>query len=256
MSTARRTGPPPAEVLPQLDLARHLDDPAIKQRYVTVMFDLIADRYDRFTRVFSYGMDRGWKRELLSSIPRRSEVRLAVDLACGTADLAYRLAADRPDVTVLAIDVSRPMLALAQQRPDGRNVRIAAADMTAVPLPDGAADLVTIGYGVRNAPTPDAALAEAARLLRPGGHLLVLDFYRPRHRLWRPLFLGYLRLAGNLVGWAWHRVPAAYGYIAPSIDRYLSADEFSVALERHGFEGVTTRRKLFGGIALHRARRR
>ena len=128
--------------------------------------------------------------------------------------------------------------------------------MTAVPVADGAADVVTIGYGVRNAPTPQAALRKAARLLRPGGLLLVLDFYRPPAALWRTLFLGYLRLAGSLVGWWWHRIPVAYGYIEPSIRHHLSVGEMTKALEAHGFKPERVRQKLFGGVALHTGRRR
>ena len=128
------------------------------------------------------------------------------------------------------------VLLRAAGRARGSTVRVGAADMTRVPLPDGAADVVTIGYGVRNAPTPDAALTEAARLLRPGGLLLVLDFYRPRHRLWRALFLAYLRVAGNVVGWLWHRIPVAYGYIGPSVAGNLTAEEFGHALEARGFD--------------------
>lgn len=256
MSTAARSERPPGEVLAGLDLERHLRDPSIKQRYVTVMFDLIAHRYDRFTTAFSYGMDRGWKRELLAPMAGRPDTHLVVDLACGTGDLARRAAEILPDATVLAVDVSRPMLHVARAHRQHRRIEIAAADMTAVPLADGTVDIVTIGYGVRNAPTADAALAEAHRILRPGGDLFVLDFYRPRHRLWRSLFFAYLRVAGNLVGWLWHRVPAAYGYIAPSIRHHLTAEGFTGALERQGFDVVRVRRKLFGGIALHRARRR
>jgi demethylmenaquinone methyltransferase/2-methoxy-6-polyprenyl-1,4-benzoquinol methylase len=242
--------------LADLDLDEHLRDPAIKQRYVSAMFDVVAQRYDRFTRMFSYGMDAGWKRRLLEPLSGRTDIAVAVDLACGSGDLAFGVALRVPAARVVAFDVSRPMVRLAAHRDTQRSVHVGAADMTSVPVGTGAADLVTIGYGVRNAPTPDAALAEAARLLRPGGTLLVLDFYRPRSRLWRALFLGYLRLAGNAVGWLWHRVPAVYGYIAPSVRDYLTVDDFSDALQTHGFDVLHVRRKLFGGIALHTARRR
>ena len=246
----------PEAALQRMDLGVHLQDPGIKQRYVTVMFDVVARRYDRFTRLFSYGMDAGWKRELLQPLAGRTDIDLLVDLACGTGDLGFGAARQLPSARVLAFDVSRPMLQIAAERARRTSVRIGAADMTAVPVADGAADAVTIGYGVRNAPTPEVALAEAARLLRPGGLLLVLDFYRPRSRLWQALFLGYLRVAGSLVGWWWHRIPVAYGYIEPSIRGYLTAEELSDALTEHGFTVEGVRRKLFGGVAVHRARRR
>jgi demethylmenaquinone methyltransferase/2-methoxy-6-polyprenyl-1,4-benzoquinol methylase len=242
-------------VLPELDLAAHLRDPTIKQRYVTVMFDVIAKRYDRFTRLFSYGMDARWKRELLAALADRREMDLVVDLACGTGDLALGAAVHQPSARVLALDVSRPMLTIAAGRVRDARVSVGAADMVALPLADGVADGVTIGYGVRNAPTADAVLREVARVLRPGGVVLILDFYRPRSRLWRALFLGYLRMAGRLVGWWWHRIPAAYGYIAPSIRGYLTAEAMTRALTEHGFAVERVRRKLRGGVALHIARR-
>jgi demethylmenaquinone methyltransferase / 2-methoxy-6-polyprenyl-1,4-benzoquinol methylase len=83
----------------------------------------------------------------------------------------------------------------------------------------------------------------------------VLDFYRPEPALWRALFLGYLRLAGNVVGWLWHRDPVVYGYIAASIDRWVSARRFSAVLGGAGLAVERERRKLLGGIALHLARR-
>jgi demethylmenaquinone methyltransferase/2-methoxy-6-polyprenyl-1,4-benzoquinol methylase len=136
-----------------------------------------------------------------------------------------------------------------------RRVSVGVGDMVRLPLLDGSADVVTVGYGIRNAPTPGSALAEIARVLRPGGLVLVLDFYRPRQPLWRALFLWYLRVAGNVVGWVWHGTPVAYGYLGPSVGGYLTTGEFELALETHGFAVQRSRRKMFGGVALHVAAR-
>jgi demethylmenaquinone methyltransferase/2-methoxy-6-polyprenyl-1,4-benzoquinol methylase len=106
--------------LRDLDVERHLSDPSLRQSFVTPMFDLIAPRYDDFTRVFSFGMDRGWKVDLIdfaaTSIPRNGWV---ADVATGTGDLAYSLAQRRPDLEIAAVDVSTRMLALARVRGDG-----------------------------------------------------------------------------------------------------------------------------------------
>jgi len=82
-----------------------------------------------------------------------------------------------------------------------------------------------------------------------------LDFYRPRSALWRRVFLSYLSAAGNLVGWLWHREPVVYGYIARSIDHFVSWQEFSASLVAHGMRVERVRTKLLGGVALHFARR-
>jgi len=256
MSAPRPTDP--ERILPRLDLGTHLDDPSLKQRFVTTMFEVIAPRYDRFTRVFSFGMDRGWKRSLVREIPPTDAGLRIVDLACGTGDFAFMAARASAAARVVGFDVARRMIRRATEARPAENaarVRFAVADMTRLPVSDDFADVVTVGYGVRNAPTPGAAIDEIWRILRPGGTLLVLDFYRPPNPVWRRLFLWYLRAAGSAVGWAWHRIPVAYGYIAPSVERHLTGAGFSRALEDAGFRVTRERRRLFGGICLHTARR-
>jgi demethylmenaquinone methyltransferase/2-methoxy-6-polyprenyl-1,4-benzoquinol methylase len=245
-----------------LDAKEHLDDPAIRQRYVTAVFDLVAPRYDAFTRWFSFGMDAEWKREVVSlatvAMPRRDDQAAVVaDLACGTGDLAFALAASNR--RVVGLDVSLEMLERASVRmraANGGAPRFAAGDMVALPLADASIDVVTIGYGLRNAPRLDAALNEVTRILRPGGHVVTLDFFRPANAIWRQLFLGYLTAAGNLYGWAWHREPAAYGYIPRSTARFVTADELTAQLAARGFDVYHARRKLLGGICVHAARKR
>ena len=266
--------------LRDLDLKRHLGDPALKAAFVTPMFDLIAPRYDAFTRLFSFGMDASWKRALLAhALTAQGDVHYALDLACGTGDLAFAVAAARRAARVAGVDASQEMLVLARARVDkgradaGRadaggadaggadiadiadRVRFLHGDLSALPASDRSADLITCGYGFRNANFAPA-LRECARVLRPRGVLAVLDFYRPQARLWRTLFLGYLRAAGNIVGWWWHREPVVYGYIAHSIDAYISAAEFTRTADSAGFDLVRLETHLGGGVAIHILRRR
>ena len=256
MSAERHNG-----TLSELDLDEHLDDPAIRQRFVTTLFDTVAPRYDRFTRVFSFGMDAGWKRELLAWLAAVAPADARVlDLACGTGDLAYAAARALPRATVTGLDASPRMIAEAGRRrgeaPDvDARVSFAVGDMMSLPQADGSVDVVTVGYGLRNVPDAARALGEITRVLRAGGVLLVLDFYRPEPRLWRTPYLGYLRAAGNLVGWLWHREPVVYGYIAASIERWVSPPAFSAMLAGAGLAVERERRKLLGGIALHLARK-
>lgn len=246
-----------------LDVDRHLADPSLKQRFVTPMFDIIAPRYDQFTRLFSFGMDRRWKDELLDdAVAAAGPDAVVVDLACGTGDLAFAIAERVPGARVSGVDASPRMIDGAKSRrreraggPAGR-VAFRMGDMTRLDLGDGSVDVVMAGYGYRNVPDFRLGLAEAARVLRPGGRLLTLDFYRPVSRVWRVLFLGYLRVAGDIVGWLWHREPVVYGYIARSIDAFVSLADFSTALDSAGFDVERTRVKLLGGVAIHVARKR
>ena len=243
--------------LRDLDLARHLADPAIKQQFVTPMFDLVAPRYDAFTRRFSFGMDRRWKRTLIAHVVARLRAGArVVDLGCGTGDLALAVAAAMPTARVTGVDASPRMIALARPRAIGvPALSFDEGDMTGLALPDRSVDAITAGYAFRNAPDHRAALREAARVLRPGGVLVTLDFYRPESGLWRSLLLGYLRAAGNAVGWWWHREPVAFGYIAPSIDAFVSWQLFSRDLSAAGFEVRTVQRYILGGVAIHVAER-
>jgi demethylmenaquinone methyltransferase/2-methoxy-6-polyprenyl-1,4-benzoquinol methylase len=245
--------------LRELDLEQHLSDPARRQSFVTPMFDLIAPRYDRFTRVFSFGMDRRWKESLVKAAASAiTPGGLVCDVATGTGDLAFSLSAARPDLTVSATDVSSQMLALAHSRRQSlrSRVAVAAADIGTLPFPDGVLDAVTAGYALRNTPDWRHSIGELARVIGAGGHLLTLDFFLPESAMWRAAFLAWLSSAGNVVGWLWHREPVAYGYIAHSIRHFTTARDFAIVLGTCGFDVVQQQTHLGGGIALHHAVRR
>lgn len=242
-----------------MDRTRHLDDRGLKQAYVTTMFEVIAPRYDDFTRCFSFGMDSGWKRELLDTVlPRLAPDARVVDLACGTGDLALALAARVPRGGVVGIDAAENMIGLArerQQRAGVANCRFEVGDMARTGLPDASADAVTVGYGLRNVADLRAALREIARILKPGGLMACLDFTKPEPLVWRFLFLEYLRLAGWLYGMAWHRHGKVYSYIAESIRRFVTPRGLADASRWAGFEIVQSDRKLLGGVCLLVGRR-
>lgn len=259
----------PPTRLGDLDVEAYLADPAKKQAFVTPMFDVIAPRYDAFTRLFSFGMDASWKREgiaaavsALDRVPARAaRVVRVLDLASGTGDLAVGVARAVGAAEVTAIDASPQMIVSANARLRTRDadvasrVRTAVGDMCALPVPDASQDLITAGYGVRNVPEMSRAVAEMARVLRPGGTVVLLDFYRPEFTVWRVLVLWYLSIAGNAVGWWWHRDPVVYGYIARSIDHFVSWQRMSRELEGAGFRVTSVKRYLFGAVVRHQASR-
>ncbi|NCW46196.1 MAG: methyltransferase domain-containing protein, partial [Gemmatimonadaceae bacterium] len=209
--------PTPEAVLRTLDVDEHLADPSIKQAFVTPMFDIIAPRYDRFTRWFSFGMDAAWKRQAMDAVReamgRSRPVERALDLATGTGDFAVALARLWPGVQVDALDASPRMIEQARQRLSGRDADVATfvtpmiGDMMTLPQADATIDVITASYAVRNVPDARGAVREMARVMRAGGVLVTLDFYKPAFAPWRAVFLGYLQVAGDLVGYAWHRDP-------------------------------------------------
>jgi demethylmenaquinone methyltransferase/2-methoxy-6-polyprenyl-1,4-benzoquinol methylase len=248
-----------------------LDDafvsPQSKRQYVRRLFSTIADRYDLITRVLSYGQDARWKARLVAMAKVQPGER-ALDLACGTGDIALAVAAR--GARALGLDITHRMLQLGRLRASGAStsakatadrsagqaVRFIGGDMTSLPFRSASFDLVTTGYGLRNVPDLEAALDEIARVLKPRGRLLSLDFNRPESAVIRGAYLAYLTVVGSSLGWVLHRDPDTYRYIPASIRRYPGARGVAAKMEARGFTDVRIVPLLFGLMTLHQAVRR
>jgi ubiquinone/menaquinone biosynthesis methyltransferase len=233
-------------------LAAAFTSPDAKRRHVRQLFATIADRYDLVTRVLSYGQDARWKDRLARVVAPQPGER-ALDLACGTGDIAFRLAG--PGARVCGLDITPRMLQLARGKPALGSCTWTTGDMTALPFADATFDIVTTGYGLRNVPDLDAAVAEIVRVLRPGGRFASLDFNRPESPIVRAAYLGYLDIVGGSLGWSLHGDPAAYRYIPESIRRYPGARGVAERLTRAGLGEVSVSRLLGGLMSLHVGRR-
>lgn len=232
-------------------LGSAFDSPDTKSRYVRRLFSTIADRYDLITGLLSYGQDRRWKRRLVSLVPIRPGVRV-LDLACGTGDITYALS--DAGAGSVGLDITPRMVEIARgKRPSGSGPEFLVGDMMALPFADATFDVVTTGYGIRNVPAIAGALAETARVLRPGGVFLSLDFDRPSNPLLRVIYLGYLTVVGSTLGLVLHGDPDTYRYIPESIRRYPGAEAVSAIARAHGFASCERFRVLGGLMALHRA---
>ncbi|MFZ0412121.1 MAG: ubiquinone/menaquinone biosynthesis methyltransferase [Candidatus Acidiferrales bacterium] len=216
------------------------------------MFSRIAPRYDFVTRIFSYGMDRRWKRLGVADAALPSDARV-LDLACGTGDFSQIVLRRLPHARPIALDLTERMLHEAR----ARGLRDAVcADATSLPFPPATFDAVFVGYGLRNFPSLDAALREISRVTRPGGLMVSLDFFLPANPVFRSLYLGYLYAQGALWGLLLHASARTYTYIPDSIRSFLSMKEFTALLEKRGYSPVRARSYIFGGIALHWATKR
>jgi ubiquinone/menaquinone biosynthesis methyltransferase len=232
-------------------LREALASPDAKRVYVRRLFDTIAGRYDLITVLLSYGQDRRWKRRLVEMAGLAAGMRV-LDVACGTGDIAFAAAARGAKVT--GLDLTQRMVDLARERngASGVPVHFLVGDMSALPFPDGAFDVVTTGYGIRNVPEIPPAVREIARVLRPGGLLLSLDFNRPQNPFVRGVYLGYLTAVGSALGFALHRDPDTYRYIPESIRRYPGADAVRGIIEANGFASSRYVPVLGGLMAIHR----
>lgn len=252
------------------DLRNAFASPDSKQRYVRRLFSTIADRYDLITILLSFGLDRGWKRRMVSLAGALSGKR-TLDLACGTGDIAYAFAGR--GASVVGLDITRRMVEIAiekgasrvsVQHPASRIPHSASrsqhpaflvGDMMGLPFANAEFDIVTTGYGLRNVPGVPTAIKEIHRVLRPGGVLVSLDFNRPSNRIVRAAYLGYLSMVGAVLGWTLHRDPDTYRYIPESIRRYPGAQAVAEMMEAEGFAQAEWLPVLGGLMAIHVARK-
>lgn len=231
-----------------------LSTPDGKGRYVRRLFATIADRYDLITVLLSFGRDRRWKARLVD-MAAPGPGCAALDLACGTGDIAFEL--HSRGARVVGLDITPRMIELARAktpRPPAAP-RFLVGDIMALPFPGGCFDLVTTGYGVRNVPVLEPALREIHRVLRPGGRLFSLDFNRPERPSVRVLYLGYLTVVGSALGFALHRDPDTYRYIPESLRRYPGAAGVAELMRRVGFSDAGHVGVLGGLMAINYASR-
>jgi ubiquinone/menaquinone biosynthesis methyltransferase len=188
-------------------------------------------------------VDQRWRRRLVRDLALRSGQRL-LDLCAGTMDVAAEARRQQPGAHVLGADFSLPMLALGAKK---TGLPAAQADALALPFPDRTFDAVTVAFGMRNLEALDRGLAELCRVLRPGGRLGMLEFFRPESQGSRLVHGAYNRLALPVLGRVLSPDPDAYRYLVASIERFASRPEFEDACRSAGFEGVRGE-TLFPGV--------
>lgn len=210
------------------------------------MFDGVARRYDVTNTVLSFGQDRLWRRETRRALAPRPGERV-LDLAAGTAVSTEELGSS--GAWCLACDFSLGMLRAGRHRAVPR----VAGDALRLPFADGAFDAVTISFGLRNTADPDRALAELARVTRPGGRLVVCEFSRPTWAPWRTVYLEYLMRALPAVARRVASSPDAYVYLAESIRAWPAQAELAGRVAAAGWRQVAWRDLSGGIVALHRA---
>ena len=213
------------------------------------MFDAVARRYDLTNTVLSFGQDRIWRRRTRAALRLRPGERV-LDLAAGTAVSTVELA--RSGATAVACDFSLGMLLVGRSR----GVPLVAGDALRLPFADGSFDAVTISFGLRNVADVPGALAELARVTRPGGRLVVCEFSRPT---WAPFRTVYIEYLMRSLPWVARRVssnPDAYVYLAQSIRAWPDQPALAARIAAAGWADIAWRDLTGGVVALHRGVRR
>jgi demethylmenaquinone methyltransferase/2-methoxy-6-polyprenyl-1,4-benzoquinol methylase len=216
---------------------------------VAAMFDRVAERYDLANDVLSLGQDRAWRRQVVDAVAPRPG-QLILDLAAGTGTSSEPIA--DAGATVVATDLSFGMLLVGKQRRPG--LSFVAADALQLPYADASFDAVTISFGLRNVEDTAAALTEMRRVSKPGGTLVVCEFSTPTWQPFRTLYSNYLVAALPRIASLVSSSPAAYEYLAESIQAWPDQRGLATMIEKAGWRDVEWRNLSGGIVALHRAR--
>jgi demethylmenaquinone methyltransferase/2-methoxy-6-polyprenyl-1,4-benzoquinol methylase len=203
------------------------------------MFDRIAQRYDFLNRVLSLGIDHAWRRRTARSlgIEREGARPVVLDLATGTADLAIAVAQHAPRAIVRGTDPSRNMLAIGVDKVRARGladrVSLALGDAQAIEEEDASVDAITIAFGIRNVPDRQRALAEMARVTKPGGTVAILELGEPQRGLLGPLARFHIRQIVPRLG-ALLSGAREYRYLQSSIAAFPEPDVFVAMMREAG----------------------
>lgn len=234
-------------------------DRTAHSRTVRTMFARIAGVYDFMNHLLSLNRDRTWRRRVAALTDH--DTTQVLDLCAGTGDLALEIMRSGRGRAWIAADFCPEMLVAARGKKGAEKLVLTAADAMVLPLGDGSVDTVTVGFGVRNFADVKRGVEEIARVLRPGGQLLVLDFFRddPRGKgqakgvalPLRWLLNTLVPKMGKLVG----RDGSAYSYLSHSMGAFMTPSEFAALLDESSFQGAFIDRQTFGIAHIVGARR-
>ncbi len=207
------------------------------------MFGSIAPRYDLANHLLSCGIDFYWRKRVAEIVASWRPDKI-VDLATGTGDLALALQQKMPHAEIIGADFSEEMLAIAKRKGVRQTM---LADAMRLPFDGASVDCVTVAFGLRNMEDYGGALREMARVLKPHGHLLVLEFSLPKMSILRAVYRFYLHRCLPLLGSFLTKKKSAYDYLGDSIEQFPNGHAMLRLMESSGLNRASAE-PLTGGI--------
>ena len=215
------------------------------------LFNRVAEHYDLLNTLFSFGMDRSWRRRLAEEI---TSSNLVLDIATGTADVAIEVVKKWNGCFAIGIDPSKQMLDLAHTKLETARVKkkVALVEGFAEDLPfkNGTFDAITIAFGIRNTIDPLISLKEMNRVLKPSGRAGILEFALPRNRLFAPLYMSYIRNMFPFLGLFFGK-KNEYQYLVDSIPTFPQRDGFTRLMEEAGFSVIKPIELTMGTVIIY-----
>jgi demethylmenaquinone methyltransferase/2-methoxy-6-polyprenyl-1,4-benzoquinol methylase len=213
---------------------------------VSKMFDDVAHRYDFLNDLLSLGRTKAWRRVVTAIISPKAGMKI-LDIAAGTGSSSKPLVDKGADV--IALDFSEGMLAAGRKR--HKNIKFQQGDALKLPFDENTFDVTTISFGLRNTSDTSAALKEALRVTKKSGRIVVCEFSHPSNKVFRFIYLKYLMRALPVIAKKISKNPAAYIYLAESIQAWPNQSSLAQVMRQAGWETVSWQDLTFGIVAVH-----
>lgn len=225
-----------------------------KATQVKRMFDNIATTYDRLNHTLSFGIDKSWRRKGIAYL-RPFRPKQLLDIATGTGDLAIAMQRSLQADHITGADISEGMMEVGRQKVEAAglagHISFEQQDCTALTYADHTFDAVTAAFGVRNFENIEQGIAEMYRVLKPGGHLMILELSTPEHFPMKQLYRIYSKTVIPVIGRLVSKEHTAYSYLPASIKVVPQGKVMTDLLSRVGFREAKARTLTFGICSLY-----
>lgn len=214
------------------------------------IFNEISPHYDQLNHLLSFNIDKSWRKKTIARIPFDSHQQLrTLDVCAGTLDLTLEFLKKYPTSKIWALDFSHEMLLQGKNKipPHLKNqVHIICKDALALPFPKEHFDVVFCGYGLRNLDDKQKGIQEMQRVLKPGGYLLILEFFRPLTMRSRLFYKTYSQFLVPVIGQFISKHKKAYRHLHDSIGEFYSLPECVEVFKNKGFKNILSKNFLMG----------
>lgn len=218
------------------------------------IFDQIAGTYDLLNHLLSFGIDIYWRSQMRKLLPNRSGLK-ALDLACGTGDVSLVMGADQKVESLEGLDLSQGMIDYGRVKVAKKKlqdkVQLNIGDGVEIPRENQSVDVVTLSFGVRNFNDPQKSLENIARVLKPQGRAIIMEFSIPKSRFFRAVYFFYFRhllpFVGNLIS----KHKDAYTYLNQTVEKFPYGEDFAKMMTKAGLSDVNYKPLTFGIATLY-----